>query len=110
MPYEMKPNTASLFKNDKRLTDNHPNATGKALIDGVEYWVSAWTKDGQKGKWQSLAFTPVEQRVAPQERAQQPERVPTRSLPSPRQASVAQGAVPRTSHGFEDMDDDIPPF
>ena len=56
MAFEQRELTGSLFKNDKRESDNHPHATGSALIDGVEYWVSAWTKEGAKGKWQSLAF------------------------------------------------------
>jgi hypothetical protein len=45
-----------LFKNDKREKETHPNAKGAALIDGVEYWVSAWTKEGKAGKFQSLSF------------------------------------------------------
>jgi hypothetical protein len=45
-----------LFKNDKREKETHPNAKGTALIDGVEYWVSAWTKEGKAGKFQSLSF------------------------------------------------------
>lgn len=56
MAYEMKENSGSLFKNDRREKDTQPNATGSCLIDGVEYFVSAWTKDGTKGKWQSLSF------------------------------------------------------
>ena len=54
--YTHKENTGSLFKNDKREKDTQPNAKGSALIDGVEYWISAWTNEGQKGKFQSLAF------------------------------------------------------
>lgn len=85
MAYQLKDNSGSLFKNDKREKDTHPNATGKALIGGVEYWVSAWTKDGQNGKWQSLAFKPVEQRTAPKPAAK--------------------------SDPFADMEDsDLPPF
>lgn len=57
MSYEMRELSGSLFRNDKKTDDKHPNATGSALIGGVEYWVSAWTKEGAKGKWQSLAFT-----------------------------------------------------
>lgn len=57
MAYQQKENTGSLFKNDKKLTESHPNAKGSALIDGVEYWVAAWTKQGEKGAWQSLSFT-----------------------------------------------------
>jgi hypothetical protein len=60
MAYEQKELSGSLFKNEKKLTDNHPNMTGSALIDGKEYWVSAWTKEGSKGRWQSLSFTPKE--------------------------------------------------
>lgn len=60
MAYEIRDNSGSIFKNDKKETDSHPNGQGKCLVGGVEYYVSAWTKDGAKGKWQSLAFKPVE--------------------------------------------------
>lgn len=60
MAFEQRENAGSLFKNDKKEKDTHPNATGSALIGGVEYWVSAWTKEGKNGKWQSLAFKPKE--------------------------------------------------
>lgn len=57
MAYEQKPNTGSLFRNDRREKDTHPNAKGSALIDGVEYWVSAWTnKDRNGNAYQSLSF------------------------------------------------------
>ena len=66
MTYEQKENSGSLFKNDERKTDSHPNARGSAKIDGVEYWVSAWTKRDKNGNpWQSLSFTKKEAR-APQ--------------------------------------------
>ena len=70
MAYEMRDNSGSLFKNDKREKDSHPHAKGTALIDGVEYWVSAWTKEGAKGRFQSLSF----QRKEQQEPARQPAR------------------------------------
>lgn len=54
--YEQRDNSGTLFKNDRRESDKHPHAKGSALIDGVEYWVSAWTKESQKGKFQSLSF------------------------------------------------------
>lgn len=56
MAYQHKDNSGSLFKNTKREKDTHPNATGSCMIDGIEYWVSAWTKTGEGGPWQSLAF------------------------------------------------------
>jgi len=51
MAREIKPNTGSLFKNDKMKHDKSPTYTGTVNIDGVDYWQSAWvneTKDGKK--------------------------------------------------------------
>lgn len=56
MAWEMKDMSGSLFKNDKREKDTHPHARGECMIDGVTYYVSAWTKEGKNGKFQSLAF------------------------------------------------------
>jgi hypothetical protein len=51
-----------LFKNDKRESDSHPHAKGSAEINGVEYWVSAWTNTDKNGnKYQKLKFTPKEE-------------------------------------------------
>jgi len=51
-------NSGALFKNDKREKDTHPHARGSVNIEGVEYWVSAWTKTSKSGqKFQSLSFT-----------------------------------------------------
>ena len=63
MAYETKDNSGSLFRNDKREKDSHPHATGTAIIDGVAYWVSAWTKEGKNGKFQSLSFKRKEERA-----------------------------------------------
>ena len=70
MAYEQKDMSGSLFKNDQKTTDSHPNAKGTAKIGGVEYWVSAWTKKDKNGNpWQSLSFTAKDkseaQRLAP---------------------------------------------
>lgn len=62
MAYEQRDMQGSLFKNEKKESDKHPNAQGSCLIDGVEYWVSAWTKKDKNGNpWQSLAFKRKEQ-------------------------------------------------
>ena len=57
MAYEPKPGSFSLFKNDKKESENHPDYKGDGLdIDGRPIWVSAWIKQGAKGKFMSCAF------------------------------------------------------
>jgi len=66
MAYETRDNTGSLFRNDRATTDRHPTHKGKALIGGIEYWVSGWVKEsGPNSKapgtrFFSLAFEPCE--------------------------------------------------
>ena len=60
MAYEQRDNSGVLFKNENREKDTHPNARGKAMIDGVMYYVDAWTKESTKGKFQSLSFKRIE--------------------------------------------------
>ena len=54
------PNTGILSKNDRKEQPNHPDYKGQATVDEVEYWLSAWIKDGAKGKFLSISFTPKE--------------------------------------------------
>jgi hypothetical protein len=56
MAFEIRELSGSLFKNEKKTEEKHPQMQGSCLIEGVEYWISAWTKEGTKGRFQSLAF------------------------------------------------------
>lgn len=60
--YQPKDNTFTLFRNDKKEKDTHPDYKGSALIDGEEFWLSAWIKDGKNGKFMSGSLQPKEQR------------------------------------------------
>lgn len=65
MAYEQRDMSGTLFANRKKDSDRAPNAKGEALIDGVAYWVSAWTRRDKNGNpWQSLAFTRKDERPA----------------------------------------------
>ena len=54
MPYEKREGQGNLFKNDKEGVENRPDYRGDILIDGQEYWLSSWIKEGKNGKFMSL--------------------------------------------------------
>ena len=85
-------NRGVLFKNDRKEKDTHPNMKGSINVEGVEYWVSAWTKEGQNGKFISLSLTPKEQ-------TQTAEQVAQKAVPPQRQQAAPV---------VQDLDDDIP--
>jgi hypothetical protein len=86
-----------LFKNDRKEKDTHPDYKGSCEVDGEEYWISAWIKEGRNGKFMSLSFTEKEdQKPAP--------------APPPRgdsQGNRSRG-TDRAQPRRDDIDDGIP--
>jgi len=87
MAYQHKEGSGSLFKNDKKLSDKHPDYKGDALINGKEVWLSAWIKEGNKGKFMSLS---IQEKDAVQQQGMQ---------------QAKQAIEP---DGFMDLEDSIP--
>ncbi len=82
-------NRGSIWKNDRKENDKHPDFTGSLNVGGVEFWVSAWKrKEGAAAKAPALSFSikPKDEQAAPK-----------RADPISSGHSVKQ-----------DMDDDIP--
>ncbi len=65
MAYEQRDNSGSLFKNDKKESENHPDYNGSAMVNGTEMWMSAWLKTSTSGKkFMSFSFKPKDQQAA----------------------------------------------
>ena len=86
MAFEMKNMSGSLFRNDKEgKSENFPDYGGECLIDGTSYYMSAWLKEGKKGKFFSFSFKP--------------------------KSETGKAAVKEAKAAVDDfVDDDIPPF
>ena len=51
-------NRGAVWGNDKREKESHPHFKGKATVDGVEYYVSAWRRgEGAKPNSPALSFS-----------------------------------------------------
>ena len=44
-------NTVVIFKNNKKEKDTHPEYRGTVNVEGKEYEISLWVKDGKAGKF-----------------------------------------------------------
>jgi hypothetical protein len=58
---EKKDNSGVLFKNDKVDNERSPQYKGNITVEGKDYWISAWIKEGKSGKFMGLAVSPKEE-------------------------------------------------
>lgn len=70
-------NSGMLARNQRKEKPTHPEYTGSINADGVEYWMSAWVKEGGPGsklegqKYFSIAITRKD--APPSESASKPD-------------------------------------
>jgi len=56
-------NKGSLYKNDYKKKDTHPDYVGKLYVSGVNYKISAWIKTNKKNKkYLSLSLKQVNEK------------------------------------------------
>ena len=55
MSYEEN-NRGAIWKNESKTEDKHPDFRGHSMVEGVEYWVSAWKRTSENPKAPALSF------------------------------------------------------
>lgn len=94
MAYEQRPGQFSLFKNDKEGNDKRPDYKGDGMdLNGNLVRVSAWLRDGSKGKFMSCKFE------------LKYDKFELKYEPSAKPAPARRAPPPSPSNDFED---DIP--
>ena len=67
-------NRGSLFKNDKKTTEQMPDYKGQINVNGEEFWINAWLKTSKQGtKFMSLSVSPKDRQVNEPTRRNTPE-------------------------------------
>jgi len=59
--FEQRDNSASAFVNTRKQSDTHADLTGKARVEGKDFWINIWKKKDKNGNtWLSMSFKPME--------------------------------------------------
>lgn len=87
MANEQRDMSGVIFRNEKKTKDTQPGYTGQCMIDGKEYFMDAWVKEGRSGKFFSFSF----KQKLPKQYAQQQSANPSKSF-------------------HDDLNDELPPF
>jgi hypothetical protein len=64
-------NSGILFKNEDKTNERDRDYQGSLTVNGTEFWLSAWVKQGQRGKFMSLALKPKEESLGTSKKATQ---------------------------------------
>ena len=81
--FEQRENSGALFVNDKKSHEKQPDFTGTINVGGLDFYISAWKKQGASGvKFMSLAVTEKQERQEQPQRQQQAPQRPGQQRPT----------------------------
>jgi len=104
-------NKGALWPAKERASDKHPHFTGRAMVGGVEYYVSGWKRDpngNPKAPSVKFSFKAVDE-VKQQAHQPQPQtQQQYQPLATPQQYAQATGGQAPPVNEVPDFNDDIP--
>jgi len=77
MAYEPQPNKTNLFRNDRKEQETHADWQATVEIDGKNYYINGWDKQGSKGPFISLSF---KEKVTKLDNMRNEQQAPTQSF------------------------------
>lgn len=98
-------NRGALFRKANRTNDKQPEYDGSINVEGVDYWLSAWLKDGKNGKFFSLSVKRKEPKT--EESVQRVRDSVERHFPS-RPSGIPERPKPTRETQRDDNLDDLP--
>lgn len=57
MAYEVRDMSGTLFPEQEKRSEKGPDWTGTVVVRGETLRIAAWTKEGRRGQFLSLAFS-----------------------------------------------------
>ncbi len=63
-PYTPAEGKGTIFKNDRKEKENHPDWKGVAMLDGRMVEIALWERDGKRGAFYSVGISPARERQA----------------------------------------------
>ena len=65
MEKEVRDNSGVLFRESNKKGETFPDYKGSIRVEGKDFWISGWIKEGKNGKFMGLAVNPKEPMQAP---------------------------------------------
>lgn len=92
--YQQKDNSGTLFTNDYKKAENHPDFKGKCKVNGKDMEFAAWKREGTRGEYLSISFS-------------EPYKKNNADSPAPKTGSFKK-EFPVVNLNGDDIDDGLP--
>lgn len=64
----------TIFRNDRKAADNHPDWRGTAMVNGALVEIALWSREGKRGEFYSVSISNARERQPQPQREAAPRR------------------------------------